>query len=264
MALAGKIFESEVLPRLDVVLLHGLGESSSVWAPLAVQVSSRWPVRVFAPDLPGAGASRYFEAVQLKKLDFFAEELQNWLVEKQVRQPAVWVGHSMGGYVALAVARRFPSWLAGLFLFHSTPEADSEEKKRKREQSIRIFRHNPELYLREFYRNLFAQPEAYEREIEVLMKYGLGLDPDHFTATLEALRDRADSRDLWRGLPIPKAILAGRWDPLLDVERLKDLAKEAGAHFFEAGGSAHMAMIEEPSVTLEAVERFLSEILQKS
>lgn len=241
------------LSGLSVVLLHGLGETSAVWHVVSEKVREAG-AEVITPDLPGAGTARDYEASQLESLDFFALEI----IRRAGESPAVWIGHSMGGYVALAIARLRPDLVRGLMLFQSTPEADSEEKRRKREQSLLIYNQSPTLFLQEFYRNLFAQPEAHKERLQALLNYGLSLNPDHFSATLRALRDRPDSTILFAQLPEPKAVLAGRHDAVLPFERLKALANQCDARFYAAHHSGHMAMYEEPETTLQAIVDFLS------
>lgn len=245
--------ENPDLTGLRVVLLHGLGESSAVWNDISLNLRAAG-AEVLTPDLPGAGTARQYEASQLESLDFLAREIQRLTEEK----PAVWIGHSMGGYVALAIARLRPELVQGLMLFQSTPEADSEEKRQKREQSIRIYSQNPKLFLQEFYRNLFAHPEAHEERLQHLLDYGLSLNPTHFVATLRALRDRPDSTHLFAQIPKPKALLAGRHDAVLPYERLKNLAAHCHARFYSAEASGHMAMYEEPEVTLKTIVDFLA------
>lgn len=245
-------FESKLSAGIPVVLLHGLGETSAVWHDPAAHLKSLG-VETLCPDLPGAGSARNYDASQLENLDFFAGEI----IRSTSGRPAVWVGHSMGGYVALAVARQRPELVKGLLLFQSTPEADSAEKKQKREQSIRIYSQNPSLFLKEFYRNLFAFPERHTDRLEYLLEYGLSLTPEHFIATLRALRDRPDSTQLLAGLKAPKAILAGKHDQVLPYERLRVLGYECGALFYTAENSGHMAMYEEPETALACVLDFI-------
>jgi pimeloyl-ACP methyl ester carboxylesterase len=244
--------KSEIFSGLRVVLLHGLGETSAVWNKVS-EYLREVGVTVLTPDLPGAGTARHYAASQLESLDFFAREIIHHTEEK----PAVWIGHSMGGYVALAIGRLRPDLVRGLMLFHSTPEADSEEKRLKREQSIRIYTQNPTLFLQEFYRNLFAEPDKHQELLKTLMEYGLSLNPDHFIATLRALRDRPDSTAIFVRMPIPKALLAGKHDAVLPYERLKYLSEICQDRFYTAERSGHMAMYEEPDVTLRAVLDFL-------
>lgn len=245
--------KTKIFSGLRVVLLHGLGETSAVWYHVSEYLHEGGAM-VLTPDLPGAGTARHYAASELENLDFFAREI----IKQDEEKPAIWIGHSMGGYLALAIARLRPDLVQGLMLFQSTPEADSEEKRMKREQSIRIYNQNPKLFLQEFYRNLFAEPDKHSDLITSLLEYGLSLNPDQFTATLRALRDRQDSTSLFAQLSIPKAVLAGRYDAVLPFERLKSLAHECQARFYAAEKSGHMTMYEEPDATLQALKDFLS------
>ncbi|MCX7769366.1 MAG: alpha/beta hydrolase [Flavobacteriales bacterium] len=263
MALFGQVFRC-TNPRGTVVMLHGLGEDHSVWAEMARRLVSAWECDVLCPDLPGAGQSRNYQADALSSIDFFAREVVTWVEAHSRIKPTAWVGHSMGGYVALAAAKMNIPLIHGIFLFHSTPEPDSAERRAKREQAIRVYSQNPELFLREFYRNLFAQPETEENQvlIQQLLYYGLTINAEHFVATLRALRDRPDYLPVFKNHVPPKAILAGKYDNVLNYERLSALATECQAIFFPAEKSGHMAMYEEKETTYLALSTFVSEYLK--
>lgn len=247
-----------------VVMLHGLGEDHTVWDEMAGRLLTTWNCDVLCPDLPGAGRSQEYGSENLSSLEFFAVEVVRWVEAQSQIKPTVWIGHSMGGYVALAAAKMNIPLIHGIFLFHSTPEPDSAERRAKREQAIRVYSQNPELFLREFYRNLFAQPDTEENQalIQQLLYYGLTINPEHFVATLRALRDRPDYLPVFKHQVRQKAILAGKYDNVLSYERLNTLAAECLATFFPAEKSGHMAMYEEKETTYMALSTFVSEYLK--
>ena len=114
-----------------VVLLHGFGEDSTIFNH---QIDLLKDVcLLIVPDLPGSGLSDFNE--QLDSIDAFATcihaLLQNHNIDK-----CIMLGHSMGGYITLAFAALFPSYLNKFGLIHSTAFADSEEKKIIRQKII--------------------------------------------------------------------------------------------------------------------------------
>ena len=98
----------------DIVLVHGWGLHAGIWSELAQDLSRRH--RVTAVDLPGHGRSRGTPA------DTFTPESLAKEIEKILPGPAVWLGWSLGGLVALAAARHMPQAVAKLVLVGATPK----------------------------------------------------------------------------------------------------------------------------------------------
>lgn len=108
-----------------LALLHGYLESLEVWEDLAKRLAPYY--RIVAIDIPGHGISQVRGEVHT--MDFVADTLQAVLEKLGVRRCFL-AGHSMGGYAAEAFAERHSDMLQGLILFHSTPNADTEQKRR--------------------------------------------------------------------------------------------------------------------------------------
>ena len=106
-----------------VVLLHGYLESMLVWEDFIPFLYKE--VRVVTLDLPGHGIS--VVAGEEHPMEFLADTVADGLQELGIERCTL-VGHSMGGYVALAFCERHPEMLDGLVLLSSTPNADTPEK----------------------------------------------------------------------------------------------------------------------------------------
>ena len=115
-----------------VVLLHGYLENMLVWEEFIPLLYKH--VRVVTVDLPGHGISEVKGEVHT--MDYLADTVASALDTLSIAKAFV-VGHSMGGYVALALCERHPERCAGLVLLSSTPNADSDEKRKNREREIR-------------------------------------------------------------------------------------------------------------------------------
>ena len=116
---------------LPVVFLHGFCETKDLWHSYMEPLSK--VCRVFALDLPGFGDnSPLTDPLTIADM---AEQVYNTLINLGIEQ-CIMIGHSMGGYVALAFSEKFPSRLKGLGLFHSTAYPDSVEKKQARDKTI--------------------------------------------------------------------------------------------------------------------------------
>lgn len=116
----------------DVLLVHGFGEDGSIWDR---QFEALKGFRLIVPDLPGSGRSQLVPDMSMEGL---ASVLYRLLKHLNIGRIAV-IGHSMGGYVALAFAEKFPELLSGLGLFHSTAYADTEEKKSNSKKRHRLY-----------------------------------------------------------------------------------------------------------------------------
>src|ERR1035437_2147572 len=98
-----------------IVLLHGFLESLEIWEELSAKLSKRF--RVIAIDLPGHGQTPVIGYIH--SMELMAECVKAVMDSLDLRKYVV-VGHSMGGYAALAFAELFPQRVAGLCIFHST------------------------------------------------------------------------------------------------------------------------------------------------
>ena len=121
----------------DLVLVHGFMENLLVWEDLENYLSKKF--RLIKIDLPGHGRSEIYGEVHTMEL--MADEVKK-VAEKLKLEKFHLLGHSMGGYMALAFAEKFPETLKSLTLFFSTYYPDDEEKKEQRRKSFRIILEN--------------------------------------------------------------------------------------------------------------------------
>src|SRR5438309_1230925 len=126
-----KFFYREEGEGPAVVLLHGFAEEGRIWKK---QFGFFSGYRLLIPDLPGSGGSEGTEDMTMEGL---ARSIHDFLEQLSVKK-SILIGHSMGGYITLAFAEKYPEQLCGFGLFHSTAFADSEEKKETRRKGIRF------------------------------------------------------------------------------------------------------------------------------
>src|SRR5688500_15178660 len=117
-----------------VVLLHGFPLDSRVWESQRRALSDRW--RIITPDLRGFGGSKSEHAFTMESL---ADDVHTLLVELEAL-PCVLGGLSMGGYVALAYGKKYPTDLRGLMLIDTRAEGDTPEGRQAREKMIALAR----------------------------------------------------------------------------------------------------------------------------
>jgi len=137
------------------------------------------------------------------------------------------VGASMGGYAALAAARRAPERLAGLLLAGSRPEADTPERYAKRAETIAIARDRGAEGVWDAMRaTLFgdhSDPEVVDRAREL----ALDRTEKELVTALEAIRDRPDSTEAYRSLGDRALTVVGDTDPFVPVEDARRFEPDA-------------------------------------
>ena|ERR1700694_4127571 len=226
-----------------VVLLHGFGEDGSVWARQYPAFKGK---RLLIPDLPGSGGSELGEDLSMEGL---AASLRNFL--DQLHIPAcTLIGHSMGGYVALAFAEKYPDRLNGLGLFHSTAYADSEEKKQARRKGITfIHEHGPFEFLKTSIPNLYSPVTRDERPglVQEQITAASGFTATALAGYYEGMIARPDRTAVLRETSLPVLFVLGRHDVAVPLkDGLEQCHIPAWAQVCLLERSGHMGMQEEP------------------
>jgi pimeloyl-ACP methyl ester carboxylesterase len=133
---------------------------------------------------------------------------------------AIFVGHSMGGYVALAFAELYPEMMKGLVLLNSTSRGDSDERKINRDRAIRAVKQNYTNFVRISISNLFSEDnrERLDAEIEAVKQEALKTPLQGIVAALEGMKVRNDREVILHFAPYPILLILGQKDPVLPYE----------------------------------------------
>jgi pimeloyl-ACP methyl ester carboxylesterase len=251
----GTVTFSDTGKGRTVVLLHGFLGSHLIWESTIESLSRSY--RVIAIDLPGHGDTDCFGYVHTSEL--IAKCVKAVMDSLRLKR-YVLIGHSMGGYAALAFADLFPDNLRGLCLYHSTAFADSEEKKRDRTRSIRLVKSNHTIYTTEVVKNLFAAKNTkyLKEEIAFAQKVAAKTSKQSIIASLEGMKDRPN-RDIILGMAhYPVMMVIGELDNVLPYQQLleqSELIKDKHILFLEHDG--HMGFLESPRQSNSALKKFL-------
>jgi pimeloyl-ACP methyl ester carboxylesterase len=181
------------------------------------------------------------------------------LDECSVAQCAM-IGHSMGGYVALAFAENYPEMITGLGLFHSSALADSEAAKSARDAVIRAVRNDHLSFITSFIPELFAPAnrEIFAAEINELIVAARQMSSEAVIAALAGMRDRPDRTHLLRNAPYPVLFILGKQDTRVEYKKaLEQASLPDDAVILSLGDVAHMGYIEAREKTIYAVSAFL-------
>ena len=244
---------------LPVLLVHGFTEDRSIWNSLVSAFPGKY--RWLVPDLPGSGESEFNE--DLQSIGDFAEALDAIRQQEQIRQMVV-IGHSMGGYISLALAEKYPETLKGLGLFHATAYEDKPEKKESRQKSIEFIRkHGPAPYVRQSLPGLFSEhfknrhPEKVQEQIGRYANF----NPDSLVQYLDAMRNRKDKTRILQNMKIPALFLMGEEDPAAPLQDMLEqchLPQISYIHIL--ADTAHMGMLENTNLCNSFIDRFLEQI----
>ena len=246
------IYFRELGSGFPVVLLHGFPFTNHIWDSFAQKLAEDY--HVITPDLPGFGNSGL--PVETLTIDSVARILNEWLREKNILQ-SVLIGHSLGGYVTLAMAKQSPDLFAAIGLFHSTALPDSEEKKESRNKVIDFINKNGvEKFTTNFIGPLFA--DQHHSGIKDIQTIAVQAKEASVKAYVSAMRDRPDGREVLAGFKKPILFIAGEKDGGIPVDSIKKqslLNSNSEVHILP--GVAHMGMVESENQTLEIVRRFI-------
>lgn len=210
-----KINYTDVGKGTAVVLLHGFLENLSMWNAYVVEFSKK--NRVIAIDLLGHGATECLGYIHT--MEDQADMVHAVLHDLKIRK-VIFIGHSMGGYVALAFAELYPENIKGLVLLNSTSRADSEERKANRDRAITAVKQNYTAFVRMSIGNLFSEDnrERLEEIIETVRKEALKTPLQGIVAALEGMKIRKDREVILHFAPYPMLLILGKKDGVLNYE----------------------------------------------
>jgi pimeloyl-ACP methyl ester carboxylesterase len=239
-----------------VVLLHGFLESLEIWFGngFAQELSKHY--RIVAIDLPGHGKSDCVGYVH--RMERMAKVVKCVMDQLGLRRYTL-IGHSMGGYVSLAFAEKYPEHVTGLCLFHSTAYADSEAKRIDRERAIRLVKKAPLKYTNALVTNLFALANVryMQEEIRWMRKIASRTKVQGVVACLEGMKIRKDRTAILRYGKFPMLIIAGTRDNVLPYDSLQQLAGvNSKIKLLKLEKTGHVGFLEAREITLKKIKAF--------
>jgi pimeloyl-ACP methyl ester carboxylesterase len=172
------------------------------------------------------------------------------------------IGHSMGGYVTLAYAEKYPERLNRFGLFHSSAFEDSAEKKAAREKNIAfITKHGSALFQQQTIPNLFSEnsKKKLPEKISAMIERYSNFSPSALVAYTKAMKERPDRMHVLETFKKPVLFIMGEYDTAVPIEQgLKQCSVPELSYIYIAAQSGHMGMLEEPEFCLKALLDFLS------
>ena len=245
-----------------IVLLHGYLESMLVWEDFIPLLYKQ--ARVVTLDLPGHGIS--VVTGECHTMEYLADVVAEAMTTLGVERFTV-VGHSMGGYVALALAERHADRLEGVVLLSSTPNPDTEEKRENRRREIALVKSGKkELLARVAPAAGFAESNRKRLKdyIDDLAEQVHVTEDEGIVALLNGMIERKDQNQMLQTSAVRQLFILGRKDGYIVPEVAEQMvANHPQSEVVWLDESGHMGFIEEPERTAEALLNFIGIAPQK-
>lgn len=248
---------TEVGQGSAVVLLHGFPLNRSMWRDQMQELSATH--RVIIPDLRGHGETAVSSDQAM--MEEMAGDVAALLDHLKIEQ-TVLGGLSMGGYVAFAFYRLFPSRVLALVLADTRPQADSEEARRNREaMRVRALQQGIDTIADALLPKLLA-PASLAKDFETVTRVRemiLGTKPEGAAAALRGMTARLDYSDLLPEITVPTLIIVGSEDavtPPTDAESMHRMIRNSQLETID--GAGHLSNIERPAEFNQALINFLN------
>lgn len=242
-----------------MVLLHGYLESGGVWDSFMKLFPAGF--RIIVPDLPGHGQSGSWGKVH--SMDDLAAAVKAILDQEKIEKVFL-AGHSMGGYVTMAFADLFPSYLSAYALVHSTPFADTDEKRENRDREISLVLCGKKRQI-----VLVNVPKAFatanldkmSKQVKLLKAMAMASPDDGVIALLNGMKERPDRTAVLKDPKLPLLLIGGVKDNYIPVDVFEKLAALAPhARILRLENSGHQGFMEEPEKVLEAMLALLDSL----
>lgn len=238
-----------------IVLIHGFPMNRKVWSNYARKLSNEF--KIYAIDLPGFGESPLRH--DTFSIQDIAREVLDWFVWKNIGT-SILIGHSLGGYVALAMVAQDPARFTAFGLFHSTAMADSEEKKQSRTKVMEfVDKNGAPAFTANFIPPLFAdkQHPAADRVREIAMTSSARAVKGY----TRAMRDRPETLNVLQNFKRSVLFIGGEKDPGIPPDTVYKQAEAClypEVHVLADVG--HMGMFEAEEKTVEIARQFAEKV----
>ena len=239
-----------------IVLLHGFLENQTMWQDLVPELSKKH--RIITIDLLGHGETGNLG--YLHSMEDQADMVYVLLSHLKIKK-AVFIGHSLGGYIAMAFAEIYPETIKGLVLLNSTSRADNDERKANRDRAIKAVKQNYTAFVRMSIANLFSEKnrEILLDAIENTRTEALKTSLQGIVASLEGMKIRKDREVLLHFSAFPKLLILGKQDPVLNYEENVTQLENTSVQLvtFPDG---HMSHIENEKELMKVLLDFLKKV----
>ena len=221
-----------------LVLLHGFLLSSTYWEKLIPKLLKK--NQVITIDLPGHGKSECISEIHSMEL---MAEVVNYVLEKLNIKKASFIGHSMGGYIALAFTEKHESKVETLVLLNSTSLPDSKDRKKNRTRAIKVAENNAEVFIKMAIRALFLEENQiqFSSEIDSLINEACQFPVKGITAAIKGMKNRKEITSVGKNFSGNKYLICAEIDPIVPFSEVKKAALQSNSILIKVK-SGHMSL----------------------
>ncbi|MBL0144831.1 MAG: alpha/beta hydrolase [Chitinophagaceae bacterium] len=241
-----------------ILLIHGFGEDATIWQNQIEHLKDKY--QLIIPHLPGSGNSDLIDDMSIDGMAYCMKELLTFVIQKNPIEEVCVLGHSMGGYITLALAEKYPEMFSAFGLIHSSAFADNEEKKAARLKSIEFINQLGSYeFLKSTTPNLFLNKQ--HPQINALVEQGEKFSPQALIAYYHAMITRPDRTKVLKTFTKPVLFVIGEHDmaiPFAQSMQQCHLPKQPHIHILR--NSAHMGMWEEAAKVNTILSQFLTSL----
>jgi pimeloyl-ACP methyl ester carboxylesterase len=185
-------------------------------------------------------------------------EMVKYVLDKLKLKRYIIVGHSMGGYVALAFAELYPKNVKALCLMNSTAMADDKEKIKNRNRGIEAVKMNSKIFIRLAIPNLFLEKNrsVFQSDIRNIIQEALQMSKQGIIAAIEGMKIRNDRTIILKTSDFPILMIISKQDPALNFKSLIDQTNNTKVYtvIFNDG---HMSHIENTKELISTLKNFV-------
>ena len=188
----------------------------------------------------------------------FADAVQAILTHLNIKTFKI-VGHSLGGYVALALAEMNTNIIDGLCLMNSSTQPDSNDRILLRNRALKAAKTNYKNLVSMSISNLFylENRTKFSEDIKCLKSEALKTPIQGYVGAQEGMKLRADKTDFFNHAAFSKMIIAGKKDPVIDFNTSKENALKSNSIFIALEGG-HMSHVEDLQDLKRALLQFIN------
>lgn len=237
-----------------LVFIHGLMESIKIWKIITYNLCNNY--RILLIDLPGHGRSKNF--YKINTMERIAKMIKNILKKEKIKK-AFFIGHSMGGYVILSLAEKYPDLFLGICFINSTPEGDSIKRIENRIKSINLARKNYSLFVSSNIRNFFNPNKIFflKKNFLFFKKIALSTSVEGVISCIKGIILRKEKFVFLKNFFIPKLFIFGDFDLLLNNNLLYNKLKKFNYTYVIKIKTGHMSHLENPKIILHILKFFI-------
>ena len=238
-----------------IVLLHGFLENSTMWNNIVEVLSKK--NRIICIDLLGHGKTENLGYVYtMNEQAKVVKAVLNYLKLRKY----ILIGHSMGGYIALAFAKLYPKNVKGICLQNSTALPDTEEKILNRNRGIEAVKQSYKTFIRIAIPMLFSEKNRviFSSAIKQVTIEALKMNPQGIIASLEGMKIREDLTSIYKTTTYPILMVIGKEDPALNYDSLITQTKNTKVQIVEFA-DGHMSHIENEEELISTFLKFIKQ-----